>query len=991
MSSEHEPPYERIKLLQAAPRAENVLDQREITIQSYRANIPFDHETLEAGLGGAWLELDRPLGVFARLDLGTADALHVVLGLQDDLSVRTYDYDARRPLWYAWQKVIVETVGIHYYQDEDGLLRFQTTGGGRRITEDRLHEFNTMFLGIPRAAVSKQQFDLDKIRELCFGRFVSQLYKVRFGDPAAKEYDTIEHAEFSSRRPIDPETERLKEIRGDPQVKIESFDSDVTIRGKDLAEPVPVRFFIRGLSGSLRLRFPKINYKNQLTSEGEQVRVFYSLVDAAVSSVLDADYYAQQRRSLDELEKLTPNLQLFPELIDLTPYREVLTSGEARKEFIAELNVEAHSTQWQPHLWALDELVAADAVAADLAELVAGRVRSEPGPVVRLLAACQGDAKMQRVGAVVAGGVGGALQAIPAEMRAYVETALLSWALDREEAWDVDPASGEIRVMNLRWQIEDLSVDVWPDVIWKLATVIDAQLRETKGDAAALLAKYAWCVDAAGALPEYHLKLPVALRLVATGRVPTSVSQASNVLKEPVEDLRALDDAVRGQFGLSLWPLLSAFRAGDKVVVKNDGIGSALNVTARPAGMLFAADGEPAAMDLLPNGTATLSLPKSTTAIDVTFEKFGGKHHVTLPVAGDSAQAEASNGSGPALRARLDKKRLADAREHRKTIDPKGIVVGSSPALLEVFERMRHANLIDGSAAILLLGEKGSGKTHIAKLLHDSSSRSSGPFEIRNAGGGGGDPTIQRGEWIGYGRNHGIREIEKSGRPGHLMNAKRGTLFVDEVAGLSEEMQYIFLSVLEGRPVPKVGGDSFAPDVRCIFATNADIDEATANGTLRADLIDRMAMQIHLPPLRQRRGDILLLANHFSGKHRITERCRVALLRHDWPGNVRELQKKLELAVAKKKAEQASAIDLAHVELPAEVIAVAEAIEDQDCRRELWTLADEIAQGEGFERGDGLQKRAGEIMGVEQAQASKMYKAFGLAGAAECGAESPTA
>jgi len=984
MSTRREPPVERIHLLDAPPRAENILDQREITIQSYRANIPFDHETLEARLGGAWLELDRPLGVFARLDLGTADALHVVLGLQDDLAVRTYDYDARRPLWYAWQKVIVETVGIHYYRDEEDFLRFQTTGGGRRITEDRLHEFNALFLGIPRAAVSKQQFDLDKIRELCFGRFVSQLYKVRFGDPAAKEYDTIEHAEFSSRRPIDPETERLKEIRGDPQVKIESFDSDVTIRGKDLAEPVQVRFFIRGLSGSLRLRFPKINYKNQLTSEGEQVRVFYSLVDAAVSSVLDADYYTQQRRSLDELEKLTPNLQLFPDLIDLAPYREVLTSAAARKELITGLDVGAHSTQWQPHLWALDELVVADAVAADLAELVAGRVRSEPGPVVRLLAACQGDAKMQRVGAVVAGGVGGVLQAIPAEMRAYVETALLSWALDREEAWDVDPASGEIRVMNLRWQIEDLSVDVWPDVIWKLATVIDAQLRETKGDAAALLAKYAWCVDAAGGLPEYHSKLPAALRLVATGRVPTSVSQASKVLKEPVADLRALDEQIKAQFSLSLWPLLSATGAKDAVVIRNDGIGSALSMEARPAGMLFADKDAPAPTDLLATATVSLQLKGRPAAIDVTFEKFGARHRVTLPVAG-AAEASVAPAGRLALHARLNRKRLAAAREHRKAIDPGAIVVGSSPALLDVFARIHQANRNGGAAPVLILGERGSGKTHIVKLLHNHSSRSSGPFVERNAGGGGGDPTMQRGEWIGYGKNHGLREIEKNGRPGLLMNADRGTLFVDELAGLSEDMQYIFLSVLEGRPVPKVGGDSFVPNVRCIFATNADLDEATASGRLRPDLLDRITVKIHMPPLRERRGDILLLAQRFAGDHRITERCRVALVRHDWPGNVRELEKALELAVAVMETDEAATIDLEHFELPAEVVAAAEALDEKDGRRELWTLADEIARSEGFEHRDGLQKRAAEIMGVKQPQASKMYAEFGLAGADDAG------
>jgi len=196
----------------------------------------------------------------------------------------------------------------------------------------------------------------------------------------------------------------------------------------------------------------------------------------------------------------------------------------------------------------------------------------------------------------------------------------------------------------------------------------------------------------------------------------------------------------------------------------------------------------------------------------------------------------------------------------------------------------------------------------------------------------------------------------------------------------------IFLSVLEGRPVEKVGGESVTPNVRCIFATNADLDKAVADRTLRADLLDRIAMKITIPPLRDRRGDILLLARHFAGEHRVTDRCLVALMRHDWPGNVRGLQKEIERAVAKMTAEGAAAVDLSHTGLPAALNSAVEALDEDSCKRELWTLADEIAQAEGIERRDGLQKRAGEIMGVGEAQASKMYKAFGIAGAGDTAA-----
>ena len=299
--------------------------------------------------------------------------------------------------------------------------------------------------------------------------------------------------------------------------------------------------------------------------------------------------------------------------------------------------------------------------------------------------------------------------------------------------------------------------------------------------------------------------------------------------------------------------------------------------------------------------------------------------------------------------------------------------------MLEVFEHIHYANSMKGPAPVLILGERGSGKTHIAHLIHDSSDRASGPFEERNAGGGGGDLNIQRGEWIGYGKGHGIQGIDKNGRPGLLMKAHRGTLFVDEFAALSHDLQVIFLSVLEGRPIEKVGGDRFTPDVRCIFATNADPEEAVEKGTLRPDLLDRVPVKFHVPPLRDRRGDILLLAKHFAGEHRVADRCLVALLRHDWPDNVRGLKNVMSMAVARMTGDGATIIDLDHVQLPAEILSAVRALDDEACRRELWVMADEIARCEGLVHGGGLQKRAGEIMGVGEAQASKMYRTFGLA------------
>ncbi len=339
-------PKDHIQKLQVAPRAEGILDQREITIQSYQTTVPYDFETLNTGLSGAWLTPQIRLGVFSHIASTSKDALNVVLGLQDELKVRAYDYDERRPVWYVWQNVVVETVNVHYYRDNHGLLRFTTTGGGRRITDDRLHEFNSAFLGIPTNAVSKRQFDLDKLRLLCFSRFKDRLYMIRFGEPSAAEYESIEHAMFQSRKYIDPDVERLKEIRNDTQVKIESFDSDIPVPSEELIEKISVRFFIRGLSGSLRLRFPRFRFKKQLKTDDEQARAFYRLADAAVNAILDADYYAHQPRSLDDL---STDLGMYPDVVELADFREVLLSDEARKDFFEKIDLSEKWPCWSPH------------------------------------------------------------------------------------------------------------------------------------------------------------------------------------------------------------------------------------------------------------------------------------------------------------------------------------------------------------------------------------------------------------------------------------------------------------------------------------------------------------------------------------------------------------------------------------------------------------------------------------------------------------------
>ncbi|MBK8482308.1 MAG: hypothetical protein IPL40_14285 [Proteobacteria bacterium] len=178
----------------------------------------------------------------------------------------------------------------------------------------------------------------------------------------------------------------------------------------------------------------------------EQARVFYHVVDVTVSSILDADYYTQQRRSLDELDT---DLGLFPDLVDLTKFREVLINAEARKELLDGIDVASNWANWLPHLRALDELLVSD-VGRARHRALGERARSDPSQVSRLLTACQADAKIHRVGALAAAALARELQAVPAERRAQVEEAILSWAIDKEqESWDVDPDSGELACSRL--------------------------------------------------------------------------------------------------------------------------------------------------------------------------------------------------------------------------------------------------------------------------------------------------------------------------------------------------------------------------------------------------------------------------------------------------------------------------------------------------------------------------------------------------------------
>jgi DNA-binding NtrC family response regulator len=221
-------------------------------------------------------------------------------------------------------------------------------------------------------------------------------------------------------------------------------------------------------------------------------------------------------------------------------------------------------------------------------------------------------------------------------------------------------------------------------------------------------------------------------------------------------------------------------------------------------------------------------------------------------------------------------------------------------------------------ANILITGEPGTGKEVVARTLHVMSNRSNKPMVTVNAGG------LAEGIFESelFGHIKGAFTDAKMDRVGRFELADTGTLFLDEIANVPMNLQAKMLRVLEIGEMERVGSSKTRRvDVRVLSATNAHLDEEVANGRFRQDLLFRLnTVEIHLPPLRDRREDIPLLANHFLGMHAQRYRKRImgfdnsalqALLENPWQGNVRELDHVVERAILMAQDTQIRMSDLA--------------------------------------------------------------------------------
>jgi transcriptional regulator with PAS, ATPase and Fis domain len=226
------------------------------------------------------------------------------------------------------------------------------------------------------------------------------------------------------------------------------------------------------------------------------------------------------------------------------------------------------------------------------------------------------------------------------------------------------------------------------------------------------------------------------------------------------------------------------------------------------------------------------------------------------------------------------------------------VPIGTSPAWHEV---IRRATQVAGSEVTTCLqGESGTGKEVIARFIHQRSPRWHGPFVAINCAAL--PEQLLESELFGFER--GAFTGAQQAKPGQIELAGGGVLFLDEVTEMAPAAQAKFLRVLQEREFLRLGGTRpVRVNVRIIAATNRNLDEAVEQGAFRADLYYRLnVFDIHIPPLRERRDDILPLAVGFlreltDATTELTPEARRALCGHDWPGNVRELRNVLERAL----------------------------------------------------------------------------------------------
>ena len=291
--------------------------------------------------------------------------------------------------------------------------------------------------------------------------------------------------------------------------------------------------------------------------------------------------------------------------------------------------------------------------------------------------------------------------------------------------------------------------------------------------------------------------------------------------------------------------------------------------------------------------------------------------------------------------------------------------VGSSPQVTRVVAAAEQ--VASFASTVLLTGESGTGKEVLARAIHATSPRSSKSFVAINCAAI--PESLLESELFGHVRGAFTGAVRS--KKGLFEEADGGTLLLDEIGDMPLSLQVKLLRALEAKEIRPVGGEREKKvDVRVLAATARDLDQAVTEGRFREDLFYRLnVVELKIPPLRDREGDIALLTAHFLAHHsvqlgrsvpRLTPEVEVALGRYSWPGNVRQLQNVIERVVVLAKNDRVELSDL-----PDEIVAQPEgtAVEDLSIKRRLPALERDLIAG-ALERCGGNRSQAAKLLEI---------------------------
>ena len=324
---------------------------------------------------------------------------------------------------------------------------------------------------------------------------------------------------------------------------------------------------------------------------------------------------------------------------------------------------------------------------------------------------------------------------------------------------------------------------------------------------------------------------------------------------------------------------------------------------------------------------------------------------------------------------------LSEIERLRKELERRhsfGDIVAKSDAMRGVLDTLPR--IADSASTVLIEGESGTGKELVARAIHDLSPRSKKPFVAVNCAAL--PDTLLESELFGY--KAGAFTDATRDKPGRFAAAEGGTLFLDEIGDVSAAMQAKLLRVLQERVYEPLGSvESRRANVRVIAATNRDLKALVREKAFREDLYYRVnVIRISLPPLRERRGDIPLLVEHFISKFNalegknvagVSQRALLLIMRHDYPGNVRELENVVEHAFVLCPG---GLIDVDH--LPAEL----RRPDSTGMERRIGTVTlremEALHIAETLARHDGNRDAAAKALGIHRATLFRKLKSLGI-------------